>query len=61
MTLCLACLKHPAHPEAFGLCEACDDFAGLFPVPPEVCPAPTASEQAPTLRIAHEHPHIEGR
>ena len=29
--LCLACLQNPAHPEAFGLCESCDDLADLFP------------------------------
>ena len=30
--LCFACLKHPAHPEAFGLCESCDDLPGSYPL-----------------------------
>ena len=30
--LCSACESRPAHPEAFGLCEVCDDLPGLHPL-----------------------------
>lgn len=43
--LCLACLQNPAHPEAFGLCESCDDLADLFPrTEKHVAEAATAPE-----------------
>ena len=32
--LCWNCKSRRAHPEAFGLCEICDDLPGLYPLSP---------------------------
>lgn len=53
--LCALCRQRPAHPEAFGLCEPCDDLPRLNAFE-QVAERHDATIPMPTLRQTLERP-----